>query len=1654
MRRDVIRTMKPMVRMRNNHELTRHHRGHASENPRLPELLAASPKKVIFIGPPASAMRALGDKISSTIVAQHAKVPCIPWSGSGIDQVTVNEEGIVTVDDEVYKKGCVHSWHEGLEKAKGIGFPVMIKASEGGGGKGIRRADQEEGFETLYNAVASEIPGSPIFIMKLAGNARHLEVQLLADQYGNNISLFGRDCSVQRRHQKIIEEAPVTVARPETFQAMERAAVQLGRLVGYVSAGTVEYLYSHTKDEFYFLELNPRLQVEHPTTEMVSGVNLPAAQLQIAMGLPMHRIRDIRQLYSVDRDAASEIEFISQTQQPKPRGHTTACRITSEDPREGFKPSSGMIHDLNFRSSSNVWGYFSVSNNSSIHNFSDSQFGHIFAYGESRSASRKHMIMALKELSIRGDFQTTTEYLIKLLETPAFIDNAISTGWLDELITRKQVDRIDPILAAVCGAVCQAHLASEACISKYRASLEKGHVPARDALKTLFPIDFIYDSHHYTFTATRSSLSSYNLSINDSKCSVGVRALSDTGLLVLLGGQSHSVYWKEDAGAMRLSIDNKTCLIEQQNDPTQLRTPSPGKLVRYTVENKGHIKAGKAFAEIEVMKMYMPLLAQEDGTVQFIKQPGTALNAGDVLGILTLDDPLRVKQAQPFGHLPDLGLPQVVGSKLIQQFTHLHGILKNTLDGFNNQFIMESAFRELTSVLSNPELPFSEWSAEFSALYSRIPQRLIARLMQIIDRARARKSEFPAKTLAKALQKFMDRSIAAGESLLLESTLAPLIKIVKRYREGLIAHKFHVLSGLLEKYTTVEREFSNPIVSDEEVILRLRDANKDDIFKAIQVILSHNNISAKNDLILVILGEYKLSNLNAGNVAAKLFRPALQQLAELESRETATVSLKARQVLIQCALPSVEERAVQLEYILQYSVLEPQYSEMEREHRKPDLGVLRDVVDSSCAIFDVLPILFSHQDPWISLAALEVYVRCAYRTYSLENIQYHNESNDSLCIVSWDFVLRTVAASEPDIETASQLVTPSMPVASTTTSFENGNPLKRMRFICDRSNLIKCPDKEPIRKGVIVPVQYLEEVEEHLVRALEVLPSIAEWNKSCNGTTPDLASTQKSSILELLGSEELLAVCNAVISDAESLDDNKMLLFIQRIVEQNKDQLLFRRVRQLTFICIHKNKGHPGYYTFHGPKYEEDQTIRHCDPALAFQLELERLSNFNIKPAFTKNHTIHIFEAVNKEVQSDKRYFARAVVQHGQMRDEILTVEYFISESSRLIHDILDVLDVLESNCDLNHIFINFSPVFPLQPFEIKKALSGVLEVFRCRLWRLRVTDVEIHIFCTDPLTNIAYPLRVIVSNTSGYVFRVEMYTERMSENGKWLFQSIGNTDIGAFHLLPISTPYPTKNWLQPKRYKAHLMGTQYAYDFPALFEEAVQKSWTKAVRQYPPFAKMQPSTCIDYRELVLDAQDNLFEVIREPGMNTQGIVAWIATARTPEYPHGRRFIIIANDVTFRIGSFGLQEDEFFYKCTEYARNLGIPRIYISANSGARIGMAEELIPYFSVAWNNPKNPEAGFKYLYLTPEVKKRFDDDGTTQDVITEEVTEDGETRHKITMIVGAKDGHGMECLRGSGLIAAVTSRAYEDIFTITLVTCRSVGRLFLLFSLFYFL
>ncbi|KAI9279387.1 acetyl-CoA carboxylase [Sporodiniella umbellata] len=1574
--------------------------GHASENPRLPEMLAKSKHRCVFIGPPASAMRSLGDKISSTIVAQSAQVPTMGWSGDGVTETALDSQGHVIVPDDAYASACVKTAEEGLASAQKIGFPVMIKASEGGGGKGIRMVKDDSHFTQLFHQVQGEIPGSPIFIMKLAGNARHLEVQLLADQYGNAISLFGRDCSVQRRHQKIIEEAPVTIAKPDIFEQMEKAAVRLGKLVGYVSAGTVEYLYSHHDDQFYFLELNPRLQVEHPTTEMVSGVNLPAAQLQIAMGIPLHRIRDIRVLYGVQPNLASEIDFsfehptsLTSHRRPTPKGHVIAVRITAENPDAGFKPSSGMMQELNFRSSTNVWGYFSVVSAGGLHEYADSQFGHIFAYGENRQQARKNMVIALKELSIRGDFRTTVEYIIRLLETPDFEENTINTGWLDMLISKKlTAERPDTMLAVLCGAVTKAHMASQLCFQQYQQSLEKGQVPSKGSLKTVFSVEFIYEEVRYNFTVTRSAPSIYTLYLNGAKTEVGVRDLSDGGLLISLDGKSHTTYSRDEVQATRMMVDGKTCLLEKESDPTQLRSPSPGKLVNLLLENGGHVKSGEAYAEIEVMKMYMPLIAAEDGHVQFIKQAGATLEAGDIIGILSLDDPSRVKHALPFsGSVPTFGAPYLTGDKPIQRLQAITGVLQNIHQGYDNQAPVQTIVKELTEVLNNPELPYSEMNSVFSALGGRIPLRLSANLHTLYDEASASKRPFPAQEFETMVEDFARENIKLqSEATAFKAALAPLTQIFERFRHGLKEHEYSVYVQLLEQYYDVEILFSGQ-QREEEVILSLREQHKDDLQKVLAIVLSHAKVNTKNSLSLLLLE--LISPVANGPALDKYFMPVLKRLSEIDSRASQKVALKARELLIVCQLPSVEERQSQMYQILKSSVTEAVYGGGS-EYRTPSYDAIKDLIDTKFNVFDVLPPFFYHTDPYVALAALEVYCRRSYHAYKILDVAYNLERKPY--VVAWKFLLQTAVNSI--------------------------DPGKRIASFSDLTFLLNKTEEEPIRTGAMTACQSLADLEEELPRILTA------FEEEPNTTQGSLEPRMEN-------------ILNIALRSSE--DETEMRAKISHIIASYTDAFRRAHLRRISVVVCRDNQL-PDYYTFREREdYAEDQTIRHIEPAMAYQLELARLSNFEIKPCFIENRQMHVYYAVAKENPSDCRFFIRALVRPGRVKSSMRTADYLISESDRLLNDILDTLEIVSheyKNSDCNHLFINFIPTFAIESDEVEHALKDFVDRHGKRLWKLRVTGAEIRFNVQSKRPDAPIiPMRFTVDNVSGFILKVEVYQEVKTEKSGWVLKS-HNKIPGAMHMQPLSIPYPTKEWLQPRRYKAHLMGTTYVYDFPELFRQSVQNQWTTACKHN--HALKQPGQIVEARELVLDDDNILQEVERAPGTNTVGMVAWIMTLRTPDHPTGRRMIAIANDITFKIGSFGVAEDMVFFKASELARKLGIPRIYLSANSGARIGLADELISQFRAAWKVPQDPTSGFKYLYLTQADYDALAVQGDAKSVLVEEIEEEGEKRLRITDVIGHTDGLGVENLRGSGLIAGETSRAYDDIFTITLVTCRSVG------------
>ncbi|CAK9058000.1 Acetyl-CoA carboxylase (ACC-alpha) [Includes: Biotin carboxylase] [Durusdinium trenchii] len=237
-------------------------------------------------------------------MAGKAGVPSIPWSGDGLT-AELTAEG--TIPEETFKKACLTSVQQAVACAERIGFPVMLKASEGGGGKGIRMSQDPRETSSDGQTRRSEVPGSPVFMMQLCTGARHIEVQIVGDQppgsignwHGQVVALSGRDCSTQRRFQKIFEEGPPVIAAGAVFVHGRFSAHPPGCCSRFSGAGTIEYLYNATTNQFYFLELNPRLQVEHPVTEAITGVNLPATQLQVAMGIPLDRMPQVRSFYGV-----------------------------------------------------------------------------------------------------------------------------------------------------------------------------------------------------------------------------------------------------------------------------------------------------------------------------------------------------------------------------------------------------------------------------------------------------------------------------------------------------------------------------------------------------------------------------------------------------------------------------------------------------------------------------------------------------------------------------------------------------------------------------------------------------------------------------------------------------------------------------------------------------------------------------------------------------------------------------------------------------------------------------------------------------------------------------------------------------------------------------------------------------------------------------------------------------------------------------------------------------------------------------------------------------------------------------------------------------------------------------------------------------------
>lgn len=365
--------------------------GFLSENPNFARACAKA--KVKFIGPPASAMEAMGSKTRARQNMEKAGVPFVPGTAKGL-----------------------RSAEEAEQVAVKLGYPVMLKAAAGGGGKGMRLIDNAADLPSAFDATRSEASRAfgddEVYLEKAIVNPRHIEMQVLADEHGNTVYLGERDCSIQRRHQKVVEEAPSPAVSPKMRRQMGEIAVRAAKAVGYTNAGTIEFL-ADDKSNFYFLEMNTRLQVEHPVTELVTGLDLVQLQIRIAAGEPLPFRQDDIQL----------------------RGHAIECRVYAEDPENRYFPSPGKITSLTEPSGPGVRLDSSIYPGWNVPVEYDPLLAKLVGYGESRAQAVGRLQRALDEYYV-GGIKTNLPLFRHVLQDSEFLAGKANTGFLSRFASQ------------------------------------------------------------------------------------------------------------------------------------------------------------------------------------------------------------------------------------------------------------------------------------------------------------------------------------------------------------------------------------------------------------------------------------------------------------------------------------------------------------------------------------------------------------------------------------------------------------------------------------------------------------------------------------------------------------------------------------------------------------------------------------------------------------------------------------------------------------------------------------------------------------------------------------------------------------------------------------------------------------------------------------------------------------------------------------------------------------------------------------------------------------------------------------------------------------------------------------------------------------------
>lgn len=547
---------------------------------------------IIFIGPPEAAIIAMADKTKAKEIMQQANVPITP--------------GYLGQKQDI----------QSLQKAAlAIGLPVLIKATAGGGGKGMRLVKLEseliDAIEGAKREALKSFANDHVFIEKYISPARHIEVQVFTDQHGNGVHLFERDCSLQRRHQKVIEEAPAINLSQSMRATMTSTAVKAALAIGYVGAGTLEFLVD-AHENFYFMEMNTRLQVEHPVTEMITGVDLVEWQIRIASGekLPLSQA-DIKQ-----------------------NGHAIEARIYAENPEKGFTPSIGCLQNLVFaQSDKNIRVDTGVRAKDNISMYYDPMIAKLIVSAKDRSAALELMQAALDKTYVVG-VHTNIEFLANLMQQPDIQNGLVSTQYIEthlEAIIKPKV--ISAVIVCAAAIVYQKYLTEQQNNNPWSSRNHWRLNQAND-----FPMSFRHDSEKLNITL-HIGTNVYTVRWNENEYSCQWQQHSEHeftltmntdsyNLVAFIYSHSLSIFHQQQQYEFLLQ-DAKQPHSNNTAEQNLLIAPMPGTVVEIAVKPGQIVKAGQKLMVLEAMKMEHTLYAPSDGVIGAILfAPGDALTEG------------------------------------------------------------------------------------------------------------------------------------------------------------------------------------------------------------------------------------------------------------------------------------------------------------------------------------------------------------------------------------------------------------------------------------------------------------------------------------------------------------------------------------------------------------------------------------------------------------------------------------------------------------------------------------------------------------------------------------------------------------------------------------------------------------------------------------------------------------------------------------------------------------------------------------------------------------------------------------------------------------------------------------------------------------------